>query len=590
VRIRTGATIASVAALALVLSACSSKSGTNGNAPATKSAAGYNAAGGDSVFNPSDKKGGTLHMAYNADPDSYDPTRIYYASGQNFMRSFYNRTLVTPASKPGPDGLLLQPDLAEALPTISDDKLTYTFKLKKGLKFEDGSPITSKDVKYAIERSFAQDVLSGGPTYIIDQLQTDPVYPGPYKDTDPDKLGLKSVTTPDDSTITFKLKAPFSDFPYLLVMVAGAVPKAKDTGEKYSDHPVSTGPYMFQTIDPGKKITMVRNPNWDPATDTTRKALPDRIEMQLQMNVDEIDKQLLDGTLDFDYAQTGVQQAAQAKILLDPNLKQNADSPYNGFIRYFSISSVVAPFDNIHCRKAVQYATDKVSLQTARGGPEAGGAIANDMIPPSILGHSDAIDPFNNKNGKPQVDKAKEELKLCNKPDGFNTVIAVRNKGKEPKTAEALQQALSVVGIKATIDTSDPSLYFRSIIGSPDNVHKKGFGIMTAGWAADFPTPYGFLQVLVDGKAIQPSGNNNYSELNDPDVNKLIQDSKSESDPKKAAAIWTQIDTKVMDTGTQLPFVFDKALNYRNPRLTNVFFDKYWGEYSFGQLGLSDGK
>src|SRR5262249_1860343 len=153
----------------------------------------------------------------------------------------------------------------------------------------------------------------------------------------------------------------------------------------------------------------------------------------------------------------------------------------------------------------------------------------------------------------------------CGKPNGFTTVIATRNKGKEPKVAEALQQALAKVGINATIDNTDPSLYFRSTIGSPDNVHKKGNGLMIAGSGADFPTGYGFLDGLVDGDKIQPSGNNNYQELNDPAIQDLIKQAQASTDPKKAADFWGQINAKVMDTASLIPYVYDKALNYRNP-------------------------
>jgi len=590
VRLKTSATVVSTAAFALVLSACGGGGGTTTDNGPPKGAAGFDAGSGGGIVNPSDKKGGTLKFGYASDVDSWDPTRIYYASGQNFMRAFYNRTLVSPDSAPGDGALVLKPDLAKDLPKISDDKLTYTFTLRDGLKFEDGSPITSKDVKYAVERVFAQDVLSGGPTYLKDLLDGGQNYPGPYKDTDPDKLGLKTIGTPDDKTVTFKLQKPFSDFPFLLVMSPGAVPKAKDTGARYSDHVISDGPYMFDTVDPGKKVTLKRNPNWDPATDPIRKALPDRVEMTLQVNSDEIDKQLLDGTLDLDFAQTGVQQAAQAKILLDPELKKNADDPNTGFIRYFAISTKVPPFDNIDCRKAVQYAADKVALQTARGGKEAGGSIATSMLPPNIKGYDEGLDPFNSKSGKPQIDKAKQELTACGKPNGFNTVIASSQSGKGPKVAEALQQALAAVGIKAQIDLQDASLYYRSVIGSPSNVHAKGYGLMQAGWAADWPAAYGFLDVLVDGKKIQPSGNSNYAELNDPAVNELIEKATVESDADAAAKLWAQVNEKVMQNASMLPFVNDKALNYRNPRLTNVYAYKYFGEWNFGALGVSDGK
>ncbi|MEV8512707.1 ABC transporter substrate-binding protein [Dactylosporangium sp. NPDC051484] len=578
---RTGALVAGSAAVALVLSACGS-GGDKAN-EGTKGESGFNAAT-KGVVNPSDKKGGTLKLVNQSDPDSFDPARAYYAFVWNFMKGYYVRTLLTNEAKPGKDGLTLVPDLAQALPEITDGGKTYTFKLKAGVKFEDGSPITSKDVKYGIERTFASDVLSGGPTFLVDVLDQGQKYPGPYKDTE--KVGLKSVDTPDDSTIIFKLAAPLADFASLLAMPASSpVPQAKDTGDKYAQKPVSSGPYKFQSYDQGKKAVLVRNDQWDPKTDTVRKALPDQIDFTIGTAPEEIDNQLLSGDVDVDTAQTGVQQGAQPKILLEADKKKYADTPNTGFIRYFSVSTKVAPFDNVHCRKAVQYATDKITMQTARGGAEAGGDIATNMLPPNIAGHDD-YDPYNTKSGKPQIDKAKEELAACGKPDGFDTVIATRNAGKELKSAEALQAALKNVGINARLDPIEPSLYFRSAIGVPSNVHTKGYGLMMAGWGADFPTAYGFLAVLVDGRQILPSGNNNYGELDDPEINKLIDDAKAETDPKKAAEIWTKINHKTMDAAVMVPFVYDKALNYRNPRLTNVFVTEYYGMYDFGSLGV----
>src|SRR6185503_12281533 len=110
---------------------------------------------------------------------------------------------------------------------------------------------------------------------------------------------------------------------------------------------------------------------------------------------------------------------------------------------------------------------------------------------------------------------------------------------------------------------------------------------MNTGWGADFPTGYGFLQVLVDGRAIHQSGNINNAELNDPEINSLIDKAKAEPDAQKAADIWSQINSKVMDTATQLPFVYDKALNYRNPRMTNVFVNAYYGMWDFSAIGVS---
>ncbi|MGI5243873.1 ABC transporter substrate-binding protein [Dactylosporangium sp. CA-139066] len=564
----------------------STSGGPTGSGQTTGGVTGFNAAV-KGVVNPSGKKGGTLRLVSNSDPDSFDPARSYYAWVWNFQKSYYARTLLTNQAKPGPDGLKLVPDLAAALPAIENGGKRYTFKLKDGLKFEDGSPITSKDVKYGIERGFAQDVLAGGPTYLVELLDQGQSYPGPYKDTDPNRLGLKSVQTPDDKTIVFTLAKPFADFPYVLAMAtAGPVPAGKDTGDKYGDRPVSSGPYKFQSYDAGRKAVLVRNDKWDPATDTVRKALPDQIELTIGVAAADIDNQLLAGTADIDVAQTGVQQSTQAQILQNAATKQHADAPNTGFVRYFSINTKVPPFDNVHCRKAVQYATDKVTMQFARGGPDAGGDIATSMLPPGIAGYDANLDPYNTRSGKPQVDKAKQELAACGKPDGFDTVIASRNSGKEPVSATALQDALKKVGINAQLDKTDVSQYFRSTIGSPSNVHTKGYGLMMAGWGADFPTGYGFLALLVDGRLILPSGNTNYSEFNNADVNSLIDKAVAETDPQRSADDWAQINKIVMDEAVMVPFVYDKALNYRNPRLTNVFVTDYYGMYDFGSLGV----
>jgi peptide/nickel transport system substrate-binding protein len=480
-RKRTLATTGLVAVMALTAAACGGSGGGGGK---SSSGAGFNAAA-TKIVNASDKKGGTLKLWTTTDADSWDPGRAYYASIWNMQR-LYARTLLAYDAKPGADGLKLVPDLASAQPEISADKKTYTFKLRSGVKFEDGSAITSKDIKYGIERIFAQDVISGGPTYLINELDQGQKYPGPYKDTDPNKLGLKSVTTPDDSTIVFKLAKPDSSFPYLLAMgSASPVPQKLDTGGQYGQKPVSSGPYKFQSYEPGKSVVFVRNTQWSQSSDPFRKALPDKITLTITTNADEMDNNLLEGSADIDISQTGLSQNAQIKVLQDSKLKANTDDPYNGFIRYVSVVPKVAPYDNEHCRKAVIYAANTTDLQTARGGSVAGSTYGS-MLPPNILG-SDDYDPFNLTKGKAQIAKAKEELAACGKPNGFSTKIAVRsNKDKEVKSAVALQAALKAVGINASIDQYDGKL-ISSVIGSPSVVKNKGYGLIVMGWGADYP-------------------------------------------------------------------------------------------------------
>jgi peptide/nickel transport system substrate-binding protein len=587
IRKKALAAVAVVGAVALTASACGGSKGAGSASGDSAGKSSFNAAV-TSTVNPSTKKGGTLNFWANQDVDSLDTTRAYYAFAWDLQR-LYARTLLAYPSQPGTAGLQLTPDLAAAMPTVSADGKTYTFKLRTGLKFDDGTPVTSKDVKYGIERDFAQDVLPGGPVYLQTILDEGQKYPGPYKDTDPNKLGLKSVETPDDQTIVFHLAAPSSDFNYYLAMgAASPVEKAKDTGANYQKAPGSTGPYKIASYVPNQSIKFVRNPNWDPSTDPIRKALPDAINVTITTNADDLDSRLLAGTADLDIGQVGVQTAAQAKVLTSSTLKAYSDDAPNGFIRYVAMDTKVAPFDNVHCRKAVEYAANETDLQTARGGPTAG-TIATNMLPPNILGH-DNYDPYNLAAGKAQDDKAKQELALCGKPNGFNATVAARNnKPKEVKTAEALQASLKAVGINLTIDEYDGA-QSSSVIGAPSVVHKKNYGMMVFGWGADYPTASGFLSVLIDGRQILPDGNNNLTEVNDPQINALIDKATAATDPKAAADDYTQINHMIMDQALYLPVVYDQALNYRNPRLTNVVFLQALGMVDFQALGTSDGK
>jgi len=587
-RVMVAATVA--VALGLTTAACGgSKSDSNNSSSGSK--AEYNATL-TGVLNPSTKKGGTLNFWGAQDADSWDPARGYYAFVWDLNR-LYTRKLVDYAAAPGKDGLKLVPDLAAAEPEISADKLTYTFKLKSGIKWDDGSPITSKDIKYGVERIFASDVIQGGPVYLPGVLDQGQKYPGPYKDTDPNKLGLKSVTTPDDSTIVFKLQKPFSDFVYLLAMPgSGPVPQKRDTGAQYGSAPASSGPYMFKQggIVPGKSAAWVRNPNWDQSTDPIRKALPDAINLTITTNADDMDARLIAGTADIDVGQTGVQTAARAKILQDPALKANADTPTTGFLRYAALATSVKPFDNVDCRKAVIYAADPTSLQAARGGPIAGGDIGTNLLPPNILGSDPKYDPYNRLPGKPQVDKAKQALAACGQPNGFSTKIAVRNnKPAEVKTAEALQAALKAANINAAIEQYDGA-QLASITGAPNVVKKKQYGIMIYGWGADYPTGAGFMQPLADSRFIPEGGNSNLAEVRDKSIDALFDQAAAETDPNKAAEIYNQINHKIMEGAYYLPFVVDKALNYRNPRLTNVYQHQALSMIDFQALGVSDGK
>ncbi len=552
--------------------------------PQSSQSSQYNAAIGNTV-RTSGTGGGTITFDNSSVPDSTDPGNTYYANQWNVIR-LYGRTLVTYKSAPGAAGNQIVPDLATSLGKVSDNGLTWTYQLKPNLKFEDGTAVTSKDVKYAVERTYAKDVLPNGPGY-YSLLLKDPNYPGPYKDKAPDKLGLTSVTTPNDTTIVFHLQKPFADFDYVAALPQTVpVPAAKDNGANYQLHPVSTGPYKFQSYQLDKQYTLVKNPNWSAATDPERKQLADKIVFKLNVNADTIDNNLLHGFADVDVAGTGVQAAARSEILSSPRLKNNADNALSGFLWFTYINTKVKPLDNVHCRRAVQYAADKVAYQTAYGGPVAGGQIASTVLTPNIVGYQkfDLYEATTKPHG--DVTKARQELQECGQPNGFSTTMAFRtDRPKEKATATAQQEALSRAGIKLTLQGYPSGKYFTNFAGVPNYVHQHNLGLAVGGWAPDWPDGYGMLYYVTAGPAIQEAGNTNISELDNAQVNQLFEKAVATKDATARNKIWSQIDRKVMEEAVILPGVYAKSLLYRSPNLTNVFVHNYYAMYNYSTLG-----
>lgn len=577
--------VATGVAFALALSACGKGDDKGDGGGGSTSTPAFNAGVGK-VYNPSDAKGGVLKMANDADWDSLDGGDMYYGYGWNFSR-LYLRSLVTFKSAPGKEANQLVPDLAESLGKPSSDAKTWTYKLRKGLKYEDGTPITSKDVKYAVARSLDKDVLVNGPTYFGDFLDLQG-YAGPYKDHDLTMANFKAVETPDDQTIIFHLNKPFAGFDYLTMLPATApVPPEKDTGTKYKEHVISSGPYKFDTNELGKRFVLKRNPNFDPKTDpdTGRKNLPDEIDVDLNVNQADIDKRLLANDLDVAVSGLGVTAETRAQLVNDPNLKKFGDASAQARTWFTAMNADVAPFDNEHCRKAVMYAADKEGYLRAYGGAN-GGEIATNMMPTMIPGFK-SVDLYEAK-AKPNgdVDKAKQELKDCGKPDGFTTNISYRaERDAEKATAEALQQSLAKVGIKTELKAYPQTDYGKLYAGNVDFSKNNNLGLKVYGWGADWNDGFGFLSQIVDSRVIRPAGNTNMG-VKDPKIDSMLDDAMSELDEGKRNAIWGNIDEQVMKDAYYLPGVWAKTIFYRPERLTNVFISDAYNMYDYTTLGV----
>jgi peptide/nickel transport system substrate-binding protein len=536
------------------------------------------------MVNPSGVAGGTLRLVTSADVDSLDPARTYYVWCWLLQRAM-QRTVMAYAAAPGPAGRQVVPDLAVAPGECRDRGRTWIYRLRRGARFADGDHVTGHDVRYAICRLFAQDVLPGGPTYLVNLLD-DPAarYPGPYRN--PDVTALRAVEVVDDYTLVFRLRQPFADFDYLMAQPTTApVPRAADTGGDYGRHVVSSGPYRVHSYQPGRRLRLTRNPAWERALDPIRGALPDEIDVTMGRSADEVDDAVLSGKYDINLEGRGMQAAGQARVAMDPALRDNADNPNTNFVHYVTIQPHVPPFENVHCRRAVHYAVDRLALQAARGGPVLGGDLATSVFPPLVP----AYEPYDRYPAGPagtgDLDQARAELAAAGRPDGFDTVIATQ-RGKFRVVAETLAESLARVGIRASVEVLDAASYYRAGLGRPATVRERGFGLAITDWGPDFPTEYGFIVPLVDGRHIKPNGSNhNFAELDDAEIHRLIDEAQAAGDPEVKTTLWRQVNRAVMEHAVILPITHDRTLHYRNPTVTNVYVHAAYGLYDIQAMG-----
>src|SRR4051794_24316697 len=358
--------VALIAALSLGVAAC----GSSGDSGSSKNSKGT----GDQASTPpaSAKPGGKLTVLWTGDVDHIDCGQTYYQMG-NFICNATQKQLY--AYKPD-NGTTLVPDLADGAPQVSSDGKTVTVKIKQGVKYSppyQDHTVTSKDVKYAIERGFFSTVGAGFTQSYYGDLKGAKIGSNPGST-------IAGITTPDDSTVVFKFKRPVGG-----VMVAGAlaygatapVPKAyaaqydKENPSTYGEHQLATGPYMIENdksgnavgYEPGKRIHLIRNPSWDKSLDF-KPAYLDEID-NLEGNDDPTvaGRRILSGqsmisgdfTTPPEILKTALQkQKAQVKLI-----------PSGGG-RWIALNMKIKPFDDLNVRKAVLAGMDRNALLLGR--------------------------------------------------------------------------------------------------------------------------------------------------------------------------------------------------------------------------------
>jgi peptide/nickel transport system substrate-binding protein len=519
------------------------------------------------------KQGGTLTVLSSGDVDYIDPGQDYYQFGY-MVQYAVNRTLYSFAA----DDTEARPDMATAQPEVSSDGKTITVHIRKGVKYAPpvNREVTSKDIKYAIERGFSGHVPSAYAQLYFGVIQGAPKHPDPKG-----VPNISGIQTPDDQTLVFKLTAPRSGQVIGAMALPLTVPVPEEYAKKfdaknpstYDQHVAFIGPYMVKNDatgklvgrKPGKSITIVRNPNWDKGNDY-RPAYLDRIEI-LEGNNDPLvaTRRILTGSHfvsgDFTVPATLLKKAVT-------QYKDQTSITQTAAWRAVSLNTKMKPFDNVNVRKAIFAVFDRQALILSRGGT-AQGTPAWSFIPPDFPGFDESggatppseFDFAQKITGDPAL--AAQYMKKAGYPSGKYTgsviplEVGAGGTGTGAKAAEITQAMLGKLGIKVKLRFVTPDAYITKFCGVP----KKVAVCPSSAWGQDFKDAQTELQPTFDGRAIAPANNANYSELDDPAVNAAIDKAVVLPPGKERDQAWADVNKLVVGTAAAIPYQWDKTVN-----------------------------
>lgn len=516
---------------------------------------------GPAAAQPGARRGGTLHILRDAAYDHLDPQRSYTLQSMAVGHLLF-RTL-TMFREDGAGGRVLVGDLAETPGRdVDGDGRTWEFTLKRGVRFEDGREVTAADVAYGIARSFAPEV-SDGPTYLRTWLGENGDYPGPYAAGPADVPGLE---TPDSHTLVFRFREPHPDLPFAASQaVTAPVPRDADTGADYDLAPVASGPYRIAEHVPDKRITLERNPHWDPATDPVRHDHPDRIEIELGVGSGEQNLRVRDerGHDARAVAENNAPQAVGAQLLADPSLAGRLRRDPTPLIWYLVINTARVTDPDV--RRAVARAVDRVGVRAVMVGDTQGEPV-HTILPAATIGHRDYPDP---NPGGPNGDPAAAAELLAGRTPELR--LLSRDGDYFLAGSRALADSLDRAGFRTEVVEIDRPSHNGALKtrGNPYDLYMMCL-------AADWPGASTLLGAF-DGRTIGPSGNDNTSYLADPAVDAEIERiGRLPAEP--AAGEWAALDELLMrDHVPVVPLFSYVHLALHGSQVGGVFTSSFLG-------------
>jgi len=547
-----------------------------GSIVASTSPGGFNA-GLTRAVGSGDTPGGLLRLGSSVPCDSLDPAQTF-DPWCAVVHRLYSRNLMAFAGKPGEQGNIVAPDLVIDQPVSNSDKTSWTFTLRPDVFWNDGTPVTTTDVKYSIQRLFDDSLQSPVALDTLCLLSTcsagKPDYKGPYVSPAED---LVSIVTQDERTIIFNLNRPFQEFPRLLATAQYApIEMARDVSSRaagltYAANPASNGPFVLTIDQAGSQYSFTKNEHWTQASDGIRIPKVDAMSWKVFPDADTTDQALLTGEIDVKL-NYGLAPTARDSVLADKSQRAHIDNPELSFVNFLVVNPTVPPLDRAPCRDAIFYALDKSDLQRIRGG-SATAAIAHSLSPPTILGFDSSYNPYpSGSDESGNLRQAKQSLAQCGYPDGFQVNMAYVAIGIGKDIFLSVQKSLARVGIVVDpVEFADFAEYSTTGIGSPETMTAQGIGLASTGWGPDYSSAYSYWAPLVDGRKIKPNLNQNVAELNMDEINSRLDLLDAAESAGETARLNREIEKLVMQEAVYLPYAVDRLVLYRPSSLTNVY-------------------
>ncbi|MBG20698.1 MAG: peptide ABC transporter substrate-binding protein [Rhizobiales bacterium] len=496
----------------------------------------------DAGMDPNAKNGGGIVVTYKDDVATLDPAIGYDWQNWSMIKSLFDGLM---DYEPGTT--TLRPGLAESY-DISDDGKTFTFHLRKGVKFHNGREMTADDVKYSLDRVTNPETQSPGAGFFGSIKGYDAMADGSAK-------SLEGVTVVDPSTVKIELSRPDATFLHVMALnFASVVPQeaVDEAGADFGKKPVGTGAFKLADWTLGQKLVFERNPDY------WREGLPHLDTITFEVGQEPIVALLRLQNGEVDVPGDGIPPAKFQEVMSDPEQKARVVEGGQLHTGYITMNVEMEPFDKKEVRQAVNMAINKdriVQIINNRAVP------ANQPLPPSMPGYSKDYKGYAFDQAK-----AKEMLAEAGLPDGFETELYVMNTDPNPRIAQAIQQDLASIGIKASIQ----SLAQANVIaagGEKDQAPMIWSGGMA--WIADFPDPSNFYGPIL-GCAGAVQGGWNWSWYCNEDLDAKATEADSIVDPDKADErykLWSEVYEAVMEDAPWVPVFNEQRFTMKSARM-----------------------